>query len=99
MKLFEIAHSRAGDKGDSSILFLAPFDPADYELVEASLSCDSIGNHFNTSPENVSIMPLPDLLAFTLVINNQLGGGVTRTHRIDPHGKTLSSHLLEMEIN
>ena len=33
MKLYEIAHSRAGDKGNISTLSLIPFDEKEYEML------------------------------------------------------------------
>ena len=41
---------------------------------------------------------LPNLGALNFVMDDALGGGVTRSLSIDKHGKSLSSALLEMEI-
>ena len=41
---------------------------------------------------------LPTLGALNLVLHGIVGGGVTRTLALDAHGKSLSSALLEMEI-
>ena len=41
---------------------------------------------------------LPQLAAMNFVIYGALGGGVTRSLSLDPHGKSLSSHLLDIEI-
>ncbi len=99
MRLGLKAHARAGDKGDTSILFLAPFDQDDFELIREKLTPEAVARHFGSEAACVTIVPLEKLNAFTIVIREQLGGGVTRTHRIDPHGKTLSSHLLDLEID
>ena len=98
MRLYQIAHARAGDKGDTSILLLAPFDPADFQRLREHVTASRVSEHFGSKPENVSITVLELLCAITIVIREQLAGGVTRTHRIDPHGKTLASHLLDLEI-
>jgi hypothetical protein len=41
---------------------------------------------------------LPALAAMNFVVQKALRGGVTRSLRMDKHGKTLSSVLLEMPI-
>ena len=42
---------------------------------------------------------LPKIGALNFVMQCALGGGVTRSLAIDMHGKTLSSKLLDMEID
>jgi len=42
---------------------------------------------------------LPKLGALNFVMHEALQGGVTRSLRLDKHGKTLSSILLEMPLN
>ena len=41
---------------------------------------------------------LPNLRALNFVIENALGGGVTRSLRQDMHGKSLSSLMLTIEL-
>ena len=41
---------------------------------------------------------LPNLRALNFVIENALAGGVTRSLRLDPHGKTLSGIVLAIEL-
>ena len=42
---------------------------------------------------------MPTIAAFNFVARAALGGGVTRSLALDAHGKSLSSLLLEMEID
>ena len=42
---------------------------------------------------------LPHLGAVHFVMNDALGGGVTRSLALDAHGKTLSSAVLDIELN
>ncbi len=42
---------------------------------------------------------LPQLGALQFVLHEALAGGVTRSLALDAHGKTLSSHLLDMDID
>jgi len=41
---------------------------------------------------------LPQLGALQFVLHDALAGGVTRSLALDAHGKTLSSHLLNIDI-
>ena len=41
---------------------------------------------------------IPSLGALNFVLEDALGGGVTRSLAIDMHGKTLSGALLMMEV-
>jgi hypothetical protein len=100
MKLYELAHARAGDKGDSSILFLAPYRPDDFEPLTVLITERVIANVFGrTDPSLVKISLAPALGAMTIAIRQRLSGGVTRSPNIDPHGKTLSGHLLDLDLN
>jgi hypothetical protein len=99
LPLHLVAHSRAGDKGDSSLLLVAPYLTEDFDWLCRELTAEKIAQHFGAaSPDQVKIIPVASLAAITIVISSQLSGGVTRSHRIDPHGKSLSSHLLDLEI-
>ena len=41
---------------------------------------------------------MPQLGALNFVMRGALGGGVTRSLNVDPHGKTRSSWMLELEV-
>jgi len=79
MKLREIAHSRTGDKGNTS-----------NARVKA---------HFAGVVEGEVVRyELPNVAALNFVMTGALGGGVTRSLALDAHGKSLSSALLDLEI-
>jgi hypothetical protein len=46
----------------------------------------------------VSRYEMPTIGALNFVLRRALGGGVTRSLALDAHGKSLSSALLDMEI-
>ncbi len=97
--LYDIAHCRAGDKGDDSILALVPYLADDFVRLRAVITEDAIGRHFSVQePAQVSIVELPTLSAIVITVRGTLQGGVTRSSGSDPHGKTLSSHLLSMNV-
>ena len=99
MKLWEIAHSRTGDKGNISNLFLIVYDPADYAMVCEKVTAEKVKAHFKGIVKgDVVRYELPNIYALNFVMQAALGGGVTRSLSVDMHGKGLSSYLLDMEI-
>lgn len=99
MKLWEIAHSRTGDKGNISNISLIAYDEKDYEFIKEKVTADVVKEHFKHVVKGKVIRyELPNIGALNFVMYEALGGGVTRSLAIDKHGKCLSSSLLEIEI-
>ncbi|MBF4694644.1 AtuA-related protein [Fusibacter ferrireducens] len=99
MKLWEIAHSRTGDKGNISNISLIAYDEKDYALIKEKVTAEIVKEHFkNVVKGQVIRYELPNIGALNFVMYEALGGGVTRSLAIDKHGKCLSSSLLEIEI-
>lgn len=96
--LRDLAHARAGDKGDTSILMLHPYAEQDFPALARVVTGARIATHFGVAIEAVTILPVPALRTLTLVVRGALAGGATRSPRIDPHGKTLSGHLLDLRV-
>lgn len=99
MKLWEIAHSRTGDKGNISNLSLIAYDMADYQLLADRVTPEKVKEWFGDIVKGEVVRyELPQLGAMNFVMYDALGGGVTRSLSLDKHGKGLSSYLLDMEI-
>ncbi len=99
MKLWEIAHSRTGDKGNISNVSLIAYDIKDYELIKEKVTSELVKSWFKDIVKGeVKRYELPNLGALNFVMYDALGGGVTRSLAIDKHGKSLSSYLLDIEI-
>ena len=99
MKLRELAHSRAGDKGDTSNLSLIAYHDRHYEHLRRHVTAAAVRAHLaDLVRGDVVRHELPNLGAFNFVITHALGGGVTRSLALDAHGKSFSSALLELEI-
>jgi hypothetical protein len=99
MKLREIAHSRTGDKGNTSNISVIAFDPRHYELIRREVTAERVKELFSGIVSgDVVRYELPNLGALNFVMHDALGGGVTRSLRLDIHGKGLSSALLDMEV-
>ncbi len=99
MKLHEIAHARAGDKGDTSDLSVFAFDHRDFPRLVDQLTIERVRNHFaNVARGEIERYVLPQLGAIKFVLHHALGGGVTRSLALDAHGKCYSSLLLDLEL-
>jgi hypothetical protein len=100
MKLRTIAHSRTGDKGTIINVSLIAFNPRQYPLIVREVTAERVKAHFaELATGRVIRYELPLIGALNFVVHGVLGGGVTRTLALDAHGKSLSSALLEMEID
>ncbi|MFZ0809220.1 MAG: hypothetical protein WBG16_13835 [Bradyrhizobium sp.] len=100
MKLREIAHSRTGDKGNISNISVIAYDEKDYPLLLDQVTSARVKAHFAGVVEGeVARYELPKLFALNFVMDRALGGGVTRSLALDAHGKSLSSALLDLEID
>ena len=98
-KLYDIAHSRAGDKGNTLILSLIPYQESDYELLRELITVQKVKRHFKEIIQGEIVRyELPNISALQFVCQTALSGGVTTSLVMDTHGKTLSYALLEMEI-
>jgi hypothetical protein len=99
MKLYDIAHSRAGDKGNTLTLSLIPYRESDYGLLCDEVTADKVKSHFQELIKGEIIRyELPNISSLLFVCHQALSSGVTTSLRMDAHGKTLSYALLEMEI-
>ena len=99
MKLRELAHARTGDKGDVSNISVIAYEPGDYAFLAEQVTAERVQAHLaDTVRGAVTRYEMPGLGALNFVLQGALGGGVTRSLALDPHGKSLSSSLLELDL-
>ncbi|EJW13594.1 hypothetical protein A33M_2844 [Rhodovulum sp. PH10] len=99
MKLRALAHSRTGDKGNTSNISVIAFDPANYERLRREVTAERVKTYFaGIVKGDVVRYELPKVSALNFVMTETLGGGVTRSLALDMHGKSLSSALLDLDI-
>jgi len=99
MLLRELAHARAGDKGNISNISVIAYDPKDYPLLERCLTAERVKAHLGEiAGGEVRRYALPGIGALNFVLQNALSGGVTRSLALDAHGKTLGSALLGLDL-
>ena len=99
MRLKALAHSRTGDKGDTSNISVIAYDARDYELLKRHVTAERVRAHFaDVVRGEVARYELPGLGALNFVMRGALGGGVTRSLALDAHGKCLGSAILDLEL-
>ena len=99
IKLREIAHSRAGDKGNISDLSLIVYDAKYYPIIKEQVTAQRVKEFFKSIAfGEVTRYELDDMGALNFVLKGALDGGNTRSLRVDGFGKSLSSYLLAMEV-
>ena len=99
MKVYELGHARAGDKGNTSNVSVIAYDERAWELLRDQLTVERVMaaySHIAQGP--VTRYELPKLRALNFVIENALGGGVTISLAQDAHGKSLSYLMLDIAL-
>ena len=97
--LREVAHARAGDKGNRSNVSVFAFDPAHYGALRDQLTAERLKREFGTLLVGpVARYELPALAGFNFVLDDALEGGVNESLNLDGHGKSWSSLVLGLEI-
>lgn len=98
--LREIAHARAGDKGNTSNISLWARDPADYGLLRDQVTADVVKAHFGEQVTGEVVRyELPHLHGLNFVLREALDGGVNGSLGLDGHGKSWSAILLSLELD
>ena len=99
VKVHELAHARAGDKGNTSNVSVVAFDDRAWNILRSQLTVERVMDayaHIAQGP--VTRYELPKLKALNFVIENALGGGVTISLAQDAHGKSLSYLMLDIAL-
>lgn len=99
MKLKEIAHIRTGDKGNTCNICVVPYDESHYALLKEKLTAERVREYYSEICKGeVKRYEVDSIASLNFVLEQSLGGGVTRSLAVDKHGKSLGMALLEMEI-
>ncbi len=94
-----IAHTRSGDKGDTSNIGVIAFNAEYYPVILREVTPERVKQFFGELVKgDVERFELPNLGAINLLLHEALGGGGTLSLRIDAQGKTYGAALLRMEI-
>ncbi len=99
VRLYELAHARSGDKGDTANVGLIARTPEYYPLLVREVTAARVARHFRgmiTGP--VERYELPNLHALNFLLHGALDGGGTVSLKTDAQGKVFSTALLRMEV-
>ncbi len=100
VKLQHVAHTRSGDKGDTSNIAVFAFEPEFYPLLKEQLTADRFKAFYAGAIRGaVTRYEAPNIDALNFVCNGALGDGVSRSLCLDQYGKALSAAVLGFEID
>ena len=99
IRVYDLAHSRAGDKSDTSNISVIAYDAKGWEILREQLTVERVSRAFGHVVKGpIRRYELPKLQALNFVLEGALGGGVTRSLAQDAHGKSLSALMLTIEL-
>lgn len=97
--LHAIAFARSGDKGNSANVALFGRTPASYVWLRDHVTATVVEDYFRPLGVGTVVRyDVPNLQALNFVLPHVLGGGGSRSLRIDAQGKTLGMALLELRM-
>ena len=99
LPLSAICLARSGDKSDAANIGVLARSAAAYAFLDDYLTAQCVKNYFRELCHGeVKRYALPRLHGFNFILAKALGGGGTKSLRIDPQGKTLAQALLRQEV-
>lgn len=97
--LRDIAHARAGDKGDRSNISLFVYDARHYAAVREQVTAERLKRTFPKLFRGVvKRYELPQVHGLNFVLDRALEGGVNESLNLDSHGKSFSFLVLGLEV-
>ncbi|HSA81691.1 MAG TPA: hypothetical protein VLE23_12795 [Geminicoccaceae bacterium] len=97
--LREIAHARAGDKGNRSNVAVYVCERRHYGALKAQLTPERLKAEFPSLLRGeIERFELDQLGALNFVMDQALEGGVNESLNLDSHGKSWSFLLLGLEV-
>jgi hypothetical protein len=99
VQLRDIAHARAGDKGNRSNVAVFVRDAAHYPAVLEQITPQRVKREFGKLFRGAIVRhDLPNLQAINLVMDEALEGGVNGSLNLDSHGKSFSYLILGLQV-
>jgi hypothetical protein len=96
----DIAHARAGDKGNTSNVNVWVYDPADFALLKRTLTPERIKREFPALVQGeVERYVVEHLHGLNIVMHVALEGGVNSSLNLDSHGKSWSYLILGLTLD
>jgi len=99
IKLQHLAHTRSGDKGNTSNIAVFAYEPEFYELLKEQLTAARFKEfHREAIKGEVLRYEVDAIEALNFVAHGALGGGVSRSLCLDNYGKALSAAILGFTV-
>jgi len=100
VELRHLAHTRSGDKGNTSNIAVIAWDQSLFPILERTLTDKAFAQHYDGVVAGpVTRYSVPRLGVLNFVAEGALGGGVSRSLSLDQYGKTLAAAILNFEID
>lgn len=97
--LQHLAHTRSGDKGNTSNIAVFAYESEFYPLLKEQLTAERFKAFYRKAiTGDVLRYEVDNLHALNFVAHGALGGGVSRSLCLDNYGKALSAAILGFEI-
>ncbi len=97
--LFKLAHGRSGDKGDTVNIGVIARQAEFYEILKNELTPELVKGHFGAMVKGqVERYELPNIGALNFLLYEALGGGGTKSLKLDAQGKTYAAALLRLTL-
>jgi hypothetical protein len=98
--LQHLAHTRSGDKGNTSNISVFAYEPEFYDLLKTQLTANRFKDFYRgVIKGDVVRYEVENIHAMNFVAHGALGGGVSRSLCLDNYGKALSAAILGFEID
>lgn len=97
--LYDLAHARAGDKGDVCNVGVIARRPEHYPILVRELTAERVKRFFGSwCRGEVKRYELDNLHSLNFILYGALDGGALVSLRMDPQGKTYGLAVLRMQI-
>ena len=91
ISLRDIAHARAGDKGNRSNVGIFVYEEKHYSTLVREITPERLKSEFSNL--------LPKVHGLNVVMDRALEGGVNESLNLDGHGKSWSFLILDLQID
>jgi hypothetical protein len=99
MKVYDIAYSRSGDKGDISNVCVFVDDDANWPILREKLTVEKVRDKYGSLVKgDITRYEYPNLHGLNFVLEGALEGGCNFGLRLDPYGKTYGSLILDIDL-
>jgi hypothetical protein len=96
----DIAHARAGDKGNTSNVNVWVYDPSDFATLKRCVTPERLKRTYPSLIRgDVERYVLEHLHGLNFVLHNALEGGVNNSLNLDSHGKSWSYLILRLPLD